>query len=167
MIIRDEAAGDETAIGAVTAAAFADMPYSNQTEPRIIERLRQAGAMTISLVAEDGGDILGHIAFSPVTLAGGETGWYGLGPVSVRPDLQKRGIGSTLVNEGLKRLKMRDAQGCVLVGYPDYYKRFGFASCPTLKVEGVSPEYLLALPLRGPVPSGIVAFHPGFYGDAT
>lgn len=167
MIIRDEAAGDETAIGTVTAAAFADMPYSNQTEPRIIERLRQAGAMMISLVAEDGGDILGHIAFSPVTLAGGETGWYGLGPVSVRPDLQKRGIGSTLVNEGLKRLKMRDAQGCVLVGYPDYYKRFGFAACPTLKVEGVSPEYLLALPLRGPVPSGIVAFHSGFYGDAT
>ncbi len=167
MMIRDEAAGDETAIGDVTAAAFADMPYSDQTEPQIIERLRTARALTVSLVAEEAGEIVGHVAFSPVTFPSGAPGWYGLGPVSVKPDRQRQGIGSALINEGLRRLKALNARGCILVGYPDYYKRFGFASCPTLKVEGVSPEYLLALPLRGPVPSGIVAFHPGFYGDAT
>jgi len=166
--IRPERPGDEAEIGATTGAAFAGKTYSDQTEPQMIERLRRAGALTISLVAEEDGRVVGHVAFSPVTLSGGEAGWYGLGPISVRPDRQKQGIGSALIHEGMERLRALGAQGCVLVGDPGYYNRFGFAAAdPALKVADVPPEYFLVLPLQGSVPSGIVAFHPGFYGNAT
>ena len=167
MRIRPERPGDEAEIGATTGAAFAGKTYSDQTEPLIVERLRSAGALTISLVAEEDGHIVGHVAFSPVTLSAGEKDWYGLGPVSVRPDRQKQGIGSALIREGMERLRVLGAQGCVLVGDPGYYNRFGFTADPALKVTDVPPEYFLVLPLQGPVPSGIVAFHPGFYGNAT
>jgi putative acetyltransferase len=68
MIIRPERQGDEEAIGALTEAAFRDMPFSDQTEHLIVGRLRDADALTVSLVAEDGGQIVGHVAFSPVTV---------------------------------------------------------------------------------------------------
>lgn len=167
MRIRPERPGDESEIGAITAAAFAGKTYSDQTEPLIVERLRRAGALSLSLVAEEDGRIVGHVAFSPVTLSAAEADWYGLGPISVLPDRQKQGIGSALIHEGMERLRALGAQGCVLVGDPGYYNRFGFAADPTLKVADVPPEYFLVLPLQGSVPSGIVAFHPGFYGNAT
>lgn len=167
MRIRPEAPGDEAAIGAITAAAFAGHPYSDGSEPRIIERLRQAGVLTLSLVAEDENEIVGHVAFSPLTLSGGETGWYGLGPVSVKPGRQRGGIGSSLIREGLSVLTARGAAGVALVGDPAYYNRFGFVADPSLSVADVPPEFFLVLPLHGKAPSGIVAFHPGFYGDAT
>ncbi|WP_416797779.1 GNAT family N-acetyltransferase [Ciceribacter azotifigens] len=167
MILRPERPGDEAVIGAVTAAAFEGHPHSDGSEPRIIERLRAAGVLTLSLVAEEEGEVVGHVAFSPVTFSGGEQGWFGLGPISVRPDRQGQGIGSNLVREGLRRLQEDGAMGCVLVGEPAYYQRFGFSTEHDLTTPGVPREYLLALPLNDPVPSGIVAFHPGFFGDAA
>lgn len=166
MIIRAEQPGDEAAIGAVTAAAFAPMPYSDQTEPQIIERLRAAGALALSLVAEDDGVIVGHIAFSPVVLEGGEGGWYGLGPVSVLPERQGAGVGGALVREGLDRLRALGAAGCVLLGDPAYYGRFGFRNDHSLVLPDVPREYFQSLVLHGPDAFGIVAFHPGFYGTA-
>ncbi|MCL6708850.1 N-acetyltransferase [Pseudomonas sp. R2.Fl] len=167
MIVRPERAGDETAIGELTARAFAGMPFSDQTEPQIIERLRRAGALTISLVAEDEGAIVGHVAFSPLTLSSGQTDWYALGPISVEPERQRSGIGSTLIATGFERLKALAAAGCVLAGDPGYYGRFGFRSFPGLSCDAVPPEYLLALPLNSGEPLGIVGFHPGFFGDAA
>lgn len=166
MIIRAEQPGDEAAIGAVTAAAFAPMPYSDQTEPQIIERLRAAGVLALSLVAEDDGVIIGHIAFSPVALEGGEGGWYGLGPVSVLPERQGAGVGGALVREGLERLRALGAAGCVLLGDPAYYGRFGFRNDHSLVLPDVPREYFQSLVLHGPDAFGIVAFHPGFYGTA-
>lgn len=166
MIVRPERAGDEKAIGAVTAAAFADMPFSDQTEPLIIERLRAAGALAVSLVAEEKGEILGHVAFSPVSVSGGETGWYGLGPISVSPSRQRHGIGSSLVNAGIDRLRALGAAGCVLLGDPAYYRRFGFRLDHGLVLPDVPPGHFQALLLHGPDALGIVAFHPGFYGAA-
>ena len=167
MRIRPEAPGDEAAIGALTAAAFDGHPYSDCSEPLIVERLRHLGMLTLSLVAEDEGQIVGHIAFSPVTLSGGEGGWYGLGPISVAPDRQRSGIGSALVKAGLAELAARGAKGCALVGEPAYYNRFGFVVRPELQTAGVPPEYFLVLPLHGAPPSGMVAFHPAFFGDAA
>lgn len=167
MILRPECLDDMADIGAVTAAAFEGHPHSDGSEPRIIERLRSAGVLTLSLVAEKEGEVVGHVAFSPVTFSGGEQGWFGLGPLSVRPDMQGQGIGSRLVREGLRRLQENGAVGCVLVGEPAYYRRFGFGTERDLQTPGVPREYLLARPLNGPVPSGIVAFHPGFFGDAA
>ena len=166
MIIRAEQPGDEEAIGAVTAAAFAQMPYSDQTEPQIIERLRAAGVLALSLVAEGDGAIIGHIAFSPVTLEGGEGGWYGLGPVSVLPERQGAGVGEALVREGLDRLRTLGAAGCVLLGDPAYYSRFGFRNDHSLVLPDVPREYFQSLVLHGPEAFGIVTFHPGFYGTA-
>ena len=166
MTVRPEQAGDEAAIKTVTAAAFADMPYSDQSEPLIIERLRAAGVLAVSLVAEEDGVIVGHVAFSPVTLSGGESGWYGLGPISVTPGHQGSGIGAALVREGLDRLRALDAAGCVLLGDPDYYHRFGFSNEHSLVLPDVPAQYFQSLLLHGPEALGIVTFHPGFYGTA-
>ena len=167
MRIRPEAPGDEAAIGALTAAAFDGHPYSDGSEPQIIERLRRLGKLTLSLVAEEDGQIVGHVAFSPMTLSGGEGGWYGLGPISVAPNRQRSGIGSALMREGLTKLEALGASGVALVGDPAYYNRFGFACRPQLTTTGVPAEYFLVLPLHGEVPSGMVAFHPAFFGDAA
>ena len=124
--IRDETPGDAAVIGEVTLAAFRTLAISNQTEPFIISALREANALTVSLVAEAAGRVVGHIAFSPVTISEGTQNWYGLGPVSVLPEYQRQGIGKALIQEGLSRLKDLDAKGCCLVGHPQYYRKFGF-----------------------------------------
>ena len=104
MIIRKETEADFEAITEVTIAAFKTLPISNHTEQLIIKALRATGALTISRVAETDRRVVGHIAFSPVSISDGSAGWYGLGPVSVLPDLQKPGIGKGLINKGLSLL---------------------------------------------------------------
>lgn len=167
MIIRPEKPTDAEAISTVTEAAFRDMKHSDQTEHLIVERLRAANALTISLVAEDSEGIVGHIAFSSVTLENGEGSWYGLGPLSVMPERQGQGIGTRLVKSGLDMLERMQAAGCVVAGDPDYYGRFGFVNSPDLNVDGIPNEYFMLLSLHGSKPSGIVQYHPGFYGDAA
>ncbi|WP_310598639.1 N-acetyltransferase [Desulfobulbus sp.] len=160
--IRDEAAGDTAAIAEVTAAAFKTLAVSDQTEQFVVEALRAAGALTVSLVAERAGRIVGHVAFSPVTMSDGTPDWYGLGPVSVLPAYQRQGIGTVLIEEGLTRVRRLDAKGCCLVGHPEYYGRFGFVRAAGLAYEGIPPEFFFVLPLAGPVPQGVVHFHPAF-----
>ena len=125
ILIRDEKSSDYDAIAAVTIAAFEKMEISNHSEQFIIEALRSAKALSVSLVAEIDERIMGHIAFSPVTVSDRTKDWYGLGPVSVHPDFQRKGIGKALIREGLSRLNVLNAKGCCLVGHPQYYKQFG------------------------------------------
>jgi putative acetyltransferase len=160
--IRNETSDDIAAIDEVTVAAFRDLEISNQTEHFIIDALRAAEVLALSLVAEVDGRVVGHIAFSPVTLSDGTPDWYGLGPVSVLPRVQRRGIGQALVREGLSRLERMQARGCCLVGHPEYYGRFGFENCPQLVLEGVPPEVFFAVSFEGTPPRGTVAFHEGF-----
>jgi putative acetyltransferase len=162
MIIREETTSDIDAITKITIAAFKTLEVSNQTEQFIIKALRAAGALTLSLVAEIDGQVVGHIAFSPVTISDGSQGWYGLGPVSLQPDYQKRGIGKSLINDGLSQLKNMGGKGCVLVGDPNFYKRFGFRNYPELILEGVPPEVFLVLPFSKTLPRGTVVFHEAF-----
>lgn len=165
MKIRTETPQDINTIEQITIAAFNGKPYSDQTEHLIINRLREAGAMSLSLVAEIDGKVVGHVAFSVVTINGDDIGWYGLGPVSVSPELQKRGIGSKLIREGLSVIKAKGAKGCVLEGDPNYYQRFGFKNHPGLFYEGTpDPKYFMALPFYTDVPDGKVEFHRAFYG---
>ncbi len=163
VLIRDEQAADIPVIAQVTIAAFATMEISNQTEQFVIEALRAAKALAVSLVAEVDGRIVGHIAFSRVSMSDGTTNWYGLGPVSVHPDFQRRGIGKALIREGLSRLKKLNARGCCLVGYPQYYRQFGFENADGLIYEGVPGEFFFVLSFDGPIPGGKVIFHDAFH----
>ncbi|MFO7534403.1 MAG: N-acetyltransferase [Kiritimatiellia bacterium] len=167
IVIRDETAGDVGAITEVTIAAFKTLAISHHTEHFIVEALRAAKALTVSLVAEVDGRVVGHIAFSPVALSDGTGNWYGLGPVSVRPEYQKKGIGKSLIQEGLSRLKALKARGCCLVGHPEYYRKFGFTNTPGLGHEGVPPEVFFALSFDGHTPHGTVTFHEGFHADGV
>jgi putative acetyltransferase len=160
--IRLERSEDVDAIRNLTTAAFRPMPYSSHTEAAIIDALRRAGALTVSLVAIKDGAIVGHVAFSPVTINGETSGWYGLGPVSVSPDQQRKGIGDAMIRDGLSRIAELNAQGCVVLGDPGYYGRFGFVSDPELRYGEVPPEYFQRLGFTEIVPKGEVAFHAGF-----
>ena len=162
ILIRGETPADVNDIAEVTVASFRTLAISNQTEQFIISALRAASALAISLVAEIEGRVVGHIAFSPVTIPDGCPDWYGLGPVSVLPKYQRRGIGKTLIQEGLSRLKGLNARGCCLVGDPGYYTRFGFKNIPGFVYEGVPVEVFLALSFDGHAPQGVVEFHEGF-----
>jgi len=162
MIIREEKNNDIESITNVTIEAFKNHPISQQTEHFIINALRKAGVLTISLVAEINGKIVGHIAFSPIIISDETTGWYGLGPVSVLPDYQRQGIGKSLINKSLSLLKEIGGQGCALVGDPNYYKKFGFNNYSEMIYEGIPQEVFLILPFTEDIPKGIVTFHEGF-----
>ena len=162
MQIRQERPEDATTIRALTDAAFKGMPFSDQTEAKVIDALRAAGALTLSLVATEGGEIIGHVAFSPVKINGEAGDWYGLGPVSVWPDHQRAGIGQALIREGLQRLQSMSAGGCVLLGDPAYYRRFGFEADPDLYYIGAPSWAFQRLTLNGSRPRGEVRFHPAF-----
>jgi putative acetyltransferase len=165
IVIRNEMDADVAAITEVTVAAFKTLEISNHTEQFIIEALRAAKALPVSLVADVDGRVVGHIAFSGVTISDGTENWYGLGPVSVLPEYQRKGIGKALIREGLSRLKRLHAQGCCVVGHPDYYRKFGFQNTSRLVHEGVPQDVFLALSFDGHIPQGTVVFHEGFKAD--
>lgn len=163
--VRKENDGDLGAISEVTVAAFKTLEISSHTEQFIVAALRAAHALAVSLVAEMDGRVVGHIAFSPITISDGTRNWYGLGPVSVLPEYQRQGIGKALIREGLSRLKRMNARGCCLVGHPEYYQQFGFSHQPALFHEGVPPEVFFALSFDGQIPRGNVTFHEAFKAD--
>ncbi|MDQ8730748.1 N-acetyltransferase [Bradyrhizobium sp. LHD-71] len=162
MEIRSERPTDVAAISYITTAAFKTAPHSSGTEARIVEGLRTGQALAVSLVAVDQDEIVGHVAFSPVTIVGARGGWYGLGPVSVRPEQQSRGFGQLLIRAGLEQLRLFQAAGCVVLGDPRYYHRFGFESDPALTYGGRHSPYFQRLVLGGPPATGDVAYHPAF-----
>lgn len=162
MLIRPETPADHAAIREINIAAFADHPYSRQTEHLIVEALRSAGALAVSLVAEEHGRVAGHIACSKAPVDDTDLGWYLLGPVAVLPGLQRRGLGSALVRAGMDELRKLGAKGCVLVGDPAFYTRLGFRPAKHLHYPGVPQEFVLCLPFDGAEPEGDVGHHPAF-----
>ena len=156
---------DQDEIRVVTEEAFRGSPHSDHTEQFIIESLRNTGNLTVSLVAEIDGKVVGHVAASPVSISDGATGWYGLGPISVFPIHQGKGIGSMLMEHALNELKDIGASGCVLLGDPNYYSRFGFNAEGGLIFSGVPPEYFQAIMFTGELPKGEVIYHESFYGQ--
>lgn len=160
--IRKEEPSDVAAIEALIAAAFLNTAHTSHTEQFIVNALRKAGQLSISLVAEDKGAIVGHIAVSPVAISDGTDGWYGLGPISVASEYQRQGIGSLLMKQAIAELRWLTAAGCVVLGEPGYYGRFGFDAEPTLVLPDVPPQYFQALTFRGAVPSGSVSYQEAF-----
>jgi len=151
MQIRSERPGEADAIHALTRTAFADAPHSSHTEQYIVDALRHAGALAVSLVA-----------VSPVQLSDGSPGWYGLGPLSVAPGRQRQGVGSALMRAAVEALQACGAAGCVLLGDPGYYGRFGFRAEPRLRLVGVPAAYFQALRLQGRWPDAEVEYHAAF-----
>lgn len=160
--IRKETPADITAIEAVTVAAFLNAPHTDHTEQFIVDALRRSGQLSVSLVAESNGAVIGHVAVSPVTISDGASGWYGLGPISVAPEHQGQGVGAQLMQQALAALRALGAAGCVVLGDPNYYARFGFNAEPSLVLPGVPPEYFQVISFGGPLPSGTVAYHASF-----
>ena len=167
VVIRAERAGDEQDIHELTLAAFEDLPYASHTEHQIVDALREAGHLTVSLVADDDGEIIGHVAASPVQIADGVSDWYGIGPVSVWPSCQGRGIGSQLMREALATLRQLGAQGCVLLGDPEFYRRFGFVAATSLVLPGVPAEYFQMVAFANEVPVGVVRYSPAFLAGSS
>lgn len=162
--LRPETAADHSRICDMTQEAFAPMPFADGDEGFAIGRMRKAGDLVLSLVAENAGTVIGHIAFSPVTIAGRSDRWFALGPVAVDPAHQGRGVGRMLIEGGLSRLKAQiaGAKGVVLTGNPDLYSRFGFASDGRLTYGGLHPRYILFHSFDArPPPAGEVRFVDG------
>ena len=167
ILIRNETPEDYAVISDVTARSFRPLGFDTLNEPFVIEALRAADALTVSLVAEIDHRVIGHIAFSPATISDGTPGWYALGPVSVLPEYQRQGIGRALIWAGLERLKGTGARGCCLVGHPEYYGKVGFIHPSGLAYEGVPQELFFAISFDGQYPQGTVAFHEGFKAEAS
>ena len=166
MHIRHESPADIHAVRTLVYRAFINHPHhepgATPIEHDVVDRLRERGELELALVAERDGQLVGHIAFSPVTINGEDHRWLGLAPVAVHPDHQHQGIGSRLIHTALKQLKATGFKGFVLLGDPAYYRRFGFEQNPALTFPGVPAEYFQALPCTPDIPRGEVAFTPAF-----
>ncbi len=164
MLIRTEQAGDFSAVYDINAAAF-----SSTAEAELVEELRGKVSPYISLVAEEEGQISGHIMFAPVHLSGHESlKIMSLGPVAVLPDRQGKGVGSALIRAGLRSCVELGYGACVVLGHSTYYPRFGFI--PSVKF-GIGSEYdvppeafmvmeLIPGYLQGA--TGTIRYHPAF-----
>ena len=162
LIIRDQTEADFTAVHDLVIAAFKTLPVACGREQFLMDELWRSGAATVALVAEEDGVIVGQAAFSKVLVSGADVGWHGCGPVSVLPARHKQGIGSALMREGLNRLRSLGSKGCVVVGDPAYYPRFGFAGTDAMSLPGVPPEVFMAIRFDGNMPRGVVAFDKAF-----
>lgn len=163
--LHGERAGDAAALARVIVAAFADEPQGGQFERRIVDALRADGRLSVSLVAVRDGRLVGHVAFSPVAIGAGGEGWHGLAPLAVWPGCQRQGIGAALVRAGLDALRRAGARGCVVLGEPAYYARFGFGAAGDIVFPQAPPDALMALPFgeHAPCPAGELRYHASFY----
>ena len=169
MIVRAEVLGDAEAIRQVTLSAF-----GQPDEADLVERLRAREPGYLGLVAVEGGEVVGHIAFSPVTLAPEpwELSALGLAPMAVRPERQREGVGSMLVRAGLGRCRERGADAVFVLGHPTYYPRFGFGATRTERFAlrddyGAPPEAFMVQELTPGCLTGhrgTVHYAPAFAG---
>lgn len=160
--IRDERNDDADKIHRITETAFQAVPYTEHTEQFIVRALRQANALAVSQVAEANGELIGHVAISAVQISDGAVNWFGIGPISVLPEYQSKGVGSRLMKSALVELMTKGAAGCVVLGDPVYYGRFGFNVIDGLVFPGVPPEYFQARSFGGDFPQGEVTYHEAF-----
>lgn len=164
--IRLESPDDRDAIYEVNQRAF-----GREGEAQLVDTLRDAGVPLISLIADDGGQIVGHILFSPVTVRGSAGEWsaIALGPMAVLPEKQQRGIGTILVETGLDACYAAGHDIIFVLGHPTYYPRFGFVPSQPLGVTcefDVPPEVFMVRLAAGATLAGrggVVYYHPAFH----
>lgn len=162
--LRPERESERGAIAAVITAAFAGAEHSGGNEAQIVDDLRAAGDLCVSIVAAEGDELVGHVAMSPVVIDGNDH-WFGLGPVSVLPMRQGEGIGAMLIDLALETVAAQGAYGCVVLGDPEYYRRFGFKAGLGPTFPDAPEDAFMALPMTGRVPRGEARYAPAFYRD--
>lgn len=163
--IRPEVNGEEQAIRDLTGRAFAPMPFADETDQELPGRFRRAGKLRLSLVAQSGTEIVGHVALTQAIHHSSADNWFALGPISVEPAWQRQGIGTAMIAEVRRWLVANGAAGCILVGDTNYYSRHGFMLASEHCPHNEPPEHFMVLKLKGAIPSGRFAFDPLFYGD--
>lgn len=165
LIVRAETVEDRPAVRRVNELAFA-----RAGEADLVDALRENAPAHVSLVAEEGGRVVGHIFFSPVAVesAGGDWEAFGLGPMAVLPERQGRGVGSALVAEGLKECLRLGREVVFVLGHADYYPRFGFRPAGPLGIGCEFPapeEFFMVAELRPGALAGrkgLVRYRPEF-----
>lgn len=165
MLIREERPEDRADVRRVNEQAF-----GQPGEADLVDALRAAGAVTLSMVAAAGADVIGHILFSPVALTSATRTFaaVGLGPMAVLPAWQRRGVGAALVRAGLDGLRDRGHQIVVVLGHPAYYPRFGFRRASELGIRWEHDAPDDAFMVRALTPpalegvQGVVSYHPAF-----
>jgi putative acetyltransferase len=163
MAIRTEAEGDRLAVHALNLSAF-----GRPGEAQLVDALRVQAQPVVSLVAEEGDALVGHILFTPVSLAGCPGLIMGLAPMAVAPSRQRAGIGSALVRAGLERCGQVGAAAAVVLGHPGFYPRFGFSPAARFGLAceyDVTPEAFMAIELRPGAlrgASGTIQYHAAF-----
>ena len=176
MQIRTRQAGDAIDIRNVIAEAFDTSDHGHNGEADLVDQIHASGNDMVSLVALDRTNVLGHVLFSPAQITGesGVVHGVGLAPVSVSPSVQRQGIGSALINDGLKQLRAMQADFAVVIGDPAYYQRFGFIPASqhelTHDFDGIPQEFLMVQSLRedsSQIPAGTVRYCEQFYDEPT
>ena len=166
--VQAERAIDVPAISDIVRQAYERVPYSNHREQLMIERLRASSAFVpeLSLVARVGKEIDGHVLLTKIAIRSAQSvvGALSLAPLSVLPAFQLRGVGSALVNDAHRRARLLDFSSIVLIGIPNYYRRFGYVSLKSFQIAipfAVPESNCMILPLSdGGIPrvSGIVEY---------
>ena len=162
--VRPERPSDRDAVRRVNEAAF-----GRSDEADLVDRLRQSEPRYLGLVADVGGEVVGHILFTSITLDAG-VDVRGLAPMAVLPDRQRSGVGSALVRAGLSACRDDGAEAVVVLGYPAYYPRFGFRPASAFGITSeydVPDEAFMALELADGAlggASGVVRYSPAFAG---
>lgn len=162
--IRPERPDDTARICDLTQTAFAPTAHCDGDEGPAIDALRDAGDLSLSLVICENDIIIGQASFSPATIgdepANGDESWVALGPISVLPTHQGKGYGRALIEHGLAQMRARGARGCVLIGDPKLYVRFGFVSSGHCTYANLDPAFVQYITFRGAEPKGEVYFAP-------
>ena len=159
--IRREKPEDVPAIRCVNETAFGQPQEAN-----VVDRLREACDELLSLVAVDGGRVIGHILFSPAVLGGQNPAVHGVGlaPMAVLPEFQRKGVGSMLVRRGLEILRELACPFVIVLGHAEYYPRFGFERASrygiTSQWKGVPDEAFMILVLDASAMKGVSGVAP-------
>ncbi|WP_373976571.1 N-acetyltransferase [Chitinibacter sp. SCUT-21] len=158
-------AAQHRAVTELLQQAFANHPYSNNSEHQLVTALRQQQALTIALLGVHQGHVVACVYASAVNLhqaEGIKRGWHCIAPVAVLPEFQKQGLGSQLMNRALVDLQSMGAKGCVLVGEAEYYQRFGFERVHGLTSAGIPDQFVLAKSFAAEKAQGQIQYHPAF-----
>nr|WP_321456835.1 N-acetyltransferase [uncultured Cohaesibacter sp.] len=162
MEIRKETAADFDAIMNVTLASAKQPQVGRQNGYFTLNALRRSGSITLSLVAEIDGTVVGHVAFCPVHVSGGEKGWYALGPISVLPECISQGIRKALIAEGIEILRSMHGKGVAIVGDRDYFMPLGFMDAPVTASRQQHITDFMVMPFEDRMPYGRFEFPEGF-----